>query len=1412
MTASSRDGTFSVESIRSLFRGRRKSHAKSRTTLRKAKLGLESLEDRVVLTTFMVNTFNDTNAVVLSGPSAGTDANGDISLRSALEAINYYSVNSDVSDTIELPAGTYNLDPSLGQLILSPSRDPNYSSSTSVTIVGEGGQAVIDAQDSSRVLELVNFSTNMTVSATLQNLTLENGAATDGGEIGFAQAVGGGILDDNVPLSLVGVNVNDNSASASSGYSTASGGGVYVTGAPLSLSGTSAIEHNVINTTSGAQLLGAGVAITNGNLTVTDSTIAGNGAVDGSFDAGGGIYADNSNVTITDSAVNDNVLVTTGAAAGGDDGASGEGGGIEFVPGATLTIDDSTIDHNQVDAQAGGAGSSGSPLPPGFQDFGGSGPVGAGNLGGPGGIAMGGGIDIPFSGGNTNTPVVTIENQSQVEYNTLVAGAGGAGGNGGIQQYQNASNLQETYAEPNEGGEAGYGGEAQGAGISVADGPASVTISGATISNNTATGGAGGNGGDAGPAVSTSFLANGFEGGDGGSGGPVLGAGAYLRVAQLSVSGSTFQNNKGVGGAGGAGGAGAAGAAVLAFAGGDGNGGMGGAGGMGGGVFGAALGIQSTGIATYSAVTVSQNQSQGGAGGTGGTGGAGANNSDQFLLLNSIVNNLPIPVLPELASFIETVTEKTTASAGADGGAGGTGGAVTGAAALYGTAEISGSAFVLNTSQGGIGGAGGQGGNGGNVGGAGQNGGSAGDGGPAGSGGFGNGAGLTLNAGTGSSTYYTVTNSTFDSNSSEFGEGGAFGSPGTPGAGQPLDAEQLLYPFLNAAISLVPAPAGTAAFIGFHVAKLALSGIEYATTQIPGQAFVSPQLGGNGSVGSDGAAGLSGGAGLFVNGGSVYLINDTVTRNQGGENGGVYVAPAATVDIGNTIVADNLATNIQPQYVRPTFPDVESMGTLNDLGHNFIGVVTSDLAGVFSASFDDQFGTLNAPLNPMLGPLQPNGDGTDSRMPTSLSPTVNAGSPLLTGVYFLSTDQAGNNRLSGGMVDIGADQLPVGLVGATLIVDSAGDVGAPDTVLTLAEAIALTNGLGSTDNLTAQQLAQINYGTGSGPDTIEFASSLGGQTISLSNPQATDLGPSALLINEPVVITAPSTGPVTITLASGVTNLRLFEVATTGQLTLSGIILDGGQAVGSPVAGTADTGDAYGGAGLGGAIFNAGTVTLDDVTLKDNQAYGNTGSFTGFSTVSGNDGGGGAGGEIFNLGTLTVTNSTFDGNVAGGGPNSTTEVGTGGALLNDDGTVTLTDDTFQANLAAKGESINNFGDGGNTAGGAQTATITQSGTSYLDYETANEYYDETINNGTTSDLGQQGLITQPSAVSVGATNTFTSTIDNPQSSNDGDNDIWELTGAGGQFVLARGRTSSFQRCTPIRCSYRAVWSPTIPGT
>src|SRR4051812_32503521 len=79
----------------------RKPLISSRET-RRARLEIVSLEDRTVPATFVVNTTDDTLAVDLN---AGLDSNGNISLRSAIQAANYLGG----SNTINLPTGSYTL-------------------------------------------------------------------------------------------------------------------------------------------------------------------------------------------------------------------------------------------------------------------------------------------------------------------------------------------------------------------------------------------------------------------------------------------------------------------------------------------------------------------------------------------------------------------------------------------------------------------------------------------------------------------------------------------------------------------------------------------------------------------------------------------------------------------------------------------------------------------------------------------------------------------------------------------------------------------------------------------------------------------------------------------------------------------------------------------------------------------------------------------------------------------------------------------------------------------------------------------------------------------------------------------------------------------------------------------------------
>ena len=127
-------------------------------------------------------------------------------------------------------------------------------------------------------------------------------------------------------------------------------------------------------------------------------------------------------------------------------------------------------------------------------------------------------------------------------------------------------------------------------------------------------------------------------------------------------------------------------------------------------------------------------------------------------------------------------------------------------------------------------------------------------------------------------------------------------------------------------------------------------------------------------------------------------------------NEGAFITVPLT--LGNTIVANNVG------------PD--ATGTVNSLGYNLIGNAGSSSG--FTAT--DLVGTSEAPIDPMLAPLQANGGPTPTMALLPGSPALNAGDPTQLGV----PDQRGVVRT--GSVNIGAYQASA----------SAFLLSAPDTV------------------------------------------------------------------------------------------------------------------------------------------------------------------------------------------------------------------------------------------------------------------------------------------------------------------------------------------------------------------------------
>lgn len=187
---------------------------------------------------FNVNSTNDTHVL---NTTTGTDTNGNITLRSAIEA-----ANADGGAVINIQSGTYNL--TLGELDIAPSGFQNTS------IVGNDPTKIfiVQTDGTNRVFNIDSFSVGNTV-VTINGVSIQGGHDL-ADNLGGAGILAGSLTNTPIDtLNLIGCNINNNHCvEVTHGYTANPGGGVQMAGGNLYVN-----NCTFANNTSGASFGGA---------------------------------------------------------------------------------------------------------------------------------------------------------------------------------------------------------------------------------------------------------------------------------------------------------------------------------------------------------------------------------------------------------------------------------------------------------------------------------------------------------------------------------------------------------------------------------------------------------------------------------------------------------------------------------------------------------------------------------------------------------------------------------------------------------------------------------------------------------------------------------------------------------------------------------------------------------------------------------------------------------------------------------------------------------------------------------------------------------------------------------------------------------------------------------------------------
>jgi parallel beta-helix repeat protein len=336
-------------------------------------LFVERLEERWVPSVFVVNELSDTHAVNLV---SGTDAGGQVSLRSAIEAADHLGGNQTIQfdptvfatpRTITLKLNLLNLNDAGGTIAIQGPADGVTISGNHVfevfrvaagTTADLSGLTICQGSVSGWNTDYGGGIYN-NGTLTISGSTIANNVALTPAPIELFDGFGGGIYN-NASLTLVDSIISGNlSGGAGAGIDNSTSGtatltdctvtgnrfasdgyGIIGSGGGLCNDGSASLTDCTI---SGNSAVTGGGICNDGSLTVAGSRISGNATIPNlyyqgsSFGAGGGVF-NRGTATLRDS-------IISGDTARGA-GVNGVGGGIGGAYSATTTLVDCTLSNN----------------------------------------------------------------------------------------------------------------------------------------------------------------------------------------------------------------------------------------------------------------------------------------------------------------------------------------------------------------------------------------------------------------------------------------------------------------------------------------------------------------------------------------------------------------------------------------------------------------------------------------------------------------------------------------------------------------------------------------------------------------------------------------------------------------------------------------------------------------------------------------------------------------------------------------------------------------------------------------------------------------------------------------------------------------------------------------------------------